>query len=411
MKMRNKNGSVLIFFILLVFGLFAIGAGVIDVGFARLAQVEMQSATDGASLLGLREKDNPTIDPSIRDQQRRLRASQSVSYVFDDDFDLSSDEHNFGAGPVVNLSAGVGQANALQTVSLPGTVVYDPQLQLNDSENLVHGDQVAGSFDPLAQHSEANDYQRTDFTPAIDGADFLVRMRRTNDFDGLDNEAGVSSSAPTIPYLFGRATTLASPDPSAGYAPRFHGITVRSTSISTIQPAKVVGSPRSGFGAAPFILSRSYWDALLIDSGESVQVTVYLDANGIFYSDASLTAQIGQYVFSDLTTIIPISIGAIVASAVIPDASLLNSDGYAAIYEDISGIQRVIGFGRVTLALTTPGSPATLQLTKFTKRVAHENASALLAQGITNITSADLMLVLASNSSFDQPLVVPVLGR
>lgn len=408
---KNEKGSVLIFLILIVFGLFAIAAGVIDVGFARLTQVEMQSASDSASLLGLRERDNPDIDPAIRDQERRIKASQNVSYIFDDDFDLSNDERNFGAGPMVNLSAGVTNANALQTISLPVSPVYDPQLQLNDQQNLVHGDQVAGNYDPMAQHNEMNDYPRDDFTPVADGSAFLVRMRRTNDFDGLDNQEDISSSAPAIPFLFGRATMMASPDPSLGYAPRFHGITVRSTSISKTEPVKVVGTPESGLGAAPFILSRSFWDGLLILSGDNIQVSVYLDSNGIIYSDAGLTAKIGQFVFPEIAIVTPISIGDIVSAAVIPDASILNSNGYVGISDVISGTERIIGFGRVSLNLINPGSPATLQLTKFSRRIAHVNASALLSQGVPGVSSGDLNLLLAANSAFDQPLEAPVLGR
>jgi hypothetical protein len=408
---HNERGSVLIFFIFLVFGIFAIAAGVIDVGFARMTQVEMQVASDGASLIGLREKDNPNIDPSMQDQERRIKASQNVSYVFDDDFDLSNDERNFGAGPVFNLSPGLTNANASQTILLPTSPVYDPQLQLNDEQNLAHGDQVSGNYDPLAQHIETDDYQRSDFTPVAEGNAFLVRMRRTNDFEGLDNQDNVSSSGPAIPFLFARGSLMGSPDPTLDYAPRFHGIAVRSTSIATSQPARIIGTPQAGLGAVPFILSRGFWDNLLISSGDNIQISIYLDSNGILYSDAELTTPIGQYVFADASMITPISIGMGVGVAVTPSASALSSDGYVGVSDNISSVERIIGFGRVSLNVTDPGPPVILQLTKYSRRMAHENASALLIQNFSGISPEDLNLVLAANSAFDQPLEAPVLGR
>ena len=56
-RRRNRDGNVLVVFGFLVFACMAIAALVIDVGFARLTQHEMQTAADTAALEGLRYRD------------------------------------------------------------------------------------------------------------------------------------------------------------------------------------------------------------------------------------------------------------------------------------------------------------------------------------------------------------------
>ena len=52
---------------------------------------------------------------------------------------------------------------------------------------------VAGTYNPGQPSAEGDDYTRADFTPAPSGSStgnaFLVRMRRTNNTSGLDQEA------------------------------------------------------------------------------------------------------------------------------------------------------------------------------------------------------------------------------
>ena len=50
---HNRGGYVLVLFVLLLFGIFAMAALVIDIGFARLAQRQMQTAADAAALEGI----------------------------------------------------------------------------------------------------------------------------------------------------------------------------------------------------------------------------------------------------------------------------------------------------------------------------------------------------------------------
>jgi hypothetical protein len=150
-----RRGYVLVYFAMLAFGLFALAALVIDLGMARLAQQQMQSATASASLEGLRFRDaipamlwppgvdpaeNPTpfqamvyarlgtypdaTTPEGRDQIRRVASSQMVSNIFDDDLNpgggdtsgsvgqpgYQKEPGNWGAGGSVNFS-GVGAGN------------------------------------------------------------------------------------------------------------------------------------------------------------------------------------------------------------------------------------------------------------------------------------------------------------
>ena len=74
---------------------------------------------------------------------------------------------------------------------------------------------MAGTYNPGQPSVEADDYTRADFMPSsgaaasASGSAFLVRMRRTNNLNGLDQEPGISSGGPTLPILFGRGSLMA----------------------------------------------------------------------------------------------------------------------------------------------------------------------------------------------------------
>src|SRR5437773_10272229 len=96
LQIRNsrRRGTVLAYSFLLIFGMLAITAMVTDVGFAILTHRQMLTAVDSAALEGLRNRDlvieHPIDGTSLvgltPDQVRRLRASQRVAEVFDDDY-------------------------------------------------------------------------------------------------------------------------------------------------------------------------------------------------------------------------------------------------------------------------------------------------------------------------------------
>ncbi len=344
----RRRGYVLVLVIMLLFGILGLAALVIDIGFARLAQSEMQTAADSAALEGLRWRDvtqsgdlpqawlaNPdfqqqtgvlsstgTLSSLQADRVRRWAASNSVANTFADSVDSSGGTVQYGAGPVVNFSPGVGDPSlaAGQTIEQPGSAgnpsVYQPRrsdgtpgLELNYLDNARNGDMTSGTygvmdpnFDATSTADEDTNYYRRDFTPPSGGTAaasapaFLVRMRRTSDTSGIDNKPDVSSGGSvglpdgnynTIPYLFGRGSMI-NKDPASSYSPRQKGITIRATAIAAVGPvtfatsggtysaglAKTVGpaywippsvsNPGTTmlFGLAPFALRSDFWRSL-----------------------------------------------------------------------------------------------------------------------------------------------------
>ena len=77
--------------VLIVFGLMGMLAVIVDVGYARLTQLQMQAAVDGAVKDGLRASSDPAT--------RRALVRNTVALTYDDDLDLSADVRNFSAGP------------------------------------------------------------------------------------------------------------------------------------------------------------------------------------------------------------------------------------------------------------------------------------------------------------------------
>src|SRR5262249_6380441 len=134
---------------------------IVDMGYARLTQAQMQNAADAAALQGLRMR-NIDPDPGASDLQRRTAANQVARFVFDDDLDPTNGDpdYNFGAGPIIDLTDGSTALHGGQTARVPDVRVYKPDLQLNQS-NEVHGDMVSGTFcysdDPSASESPSHE--------------------------------------------------------------------------------------------------------------------------------------------------------------------------------------------------------------------------------------------------------------
>ena len=255
-RRRERRGVVLVLFAMLTFVVLAIAALTIDLGMARLTQLEMQGAVNSAALEGLRFRDNNPWDPATvsaqgttvgaqeLDTDRRQAASAVVTQIFTDD---TVNGITFGAGPVVQLSGGVGDpslaaAKSFQISSQPDQNFYKPSrsdgtpgLELNAGyPQPINGDMVSGNYGSMSASNtaagvpvaEGTNYSRADFQPdpagespgsstyvANNGA-FLVRMRRTistnfpSGLSGVDLESGVSSSGPTVPLLFGLGSVI-----------------------------------------------------------------------------------------------------------------------------------------------------------------------------------------------------------
>src|SRR5262249_56693693 len=74
--------------------------------------------------------------PTCRLPSLFLHAALPVSLVqrvFDDDLDPGDGDpdYQFGAGPIIDLTDGVTNLHALQTMSVPDVHVYKPDLQVN----------------------------------------------------------------------------------------------------------------------------------------------------------------------------------------------------------------------------------------------------------------------------------------
>jgi hypothetical protein len=359
---------------MMVFGLMGLAALVIDVGFARLAQRQMQTAVDSAALEGLRH-DPTTVDG-------RQQASQVVAEMFRDDVDSSGGIVHYGAGPVVDFSGGIGPAElaALQSMQLGDPPVYQPAgLELN-LDNAPKGDMVSGvyglnpGYDPSLPLDEDANYNRRDFIPnALSPSAFLVRMRRTG--NPQDRNPPVSSSGPTVPILFGRGSMMARSGGS-GQLSVASGITVRATAIAGPQPAKTVGPLYTNAGGlltpvaqlAPFAVRIDLWDSVI--AGNTITVNPLVTGSGAIVLDGDFRIR--------LTAIGQPLVGST------DDSALLGAPqtaGYVPVYVDYpSQPATIVGFvsygnwsytsGNLTLS---PPSPSTAL------QIGRQNVSATMA--------------------------------
>lgn len=266
-----RSGTVLILFALLLIPLLGLLALGIDLGFAKLARRQLQTAADTASVEGLRWRDrlppgpdlealgeDPT-DPTLltrQDEIRRRMARALVRNQFADD----SGGTGAGAGPVAEFTDGIEigggfRASAQYSPEDFERFIPEPELNLDDE---AFGDMVAGTRIPGVTPDETDTYLRDDFAVAPGGDAFLVRLRRTGeDFSGSTE---VASSGPPLPFLFGRGALLRAEgaDPQAILARRERGTRVRATSIADLRPALSVGVPVfRGVSPGVFELLRS----------------------------------------------------------------------------------------------------------------------------------------------------------
>ena len=218
----------------------------IDWGFVTLTRVHMQNAVDTAALEGLRQRDALGLLDGTSDAARREAAGNFVAWHFDNDLDPDTeDPFQFGAGPQLQLEGGITEFNASQQLSLSDSPVYKPSLESNPT-NASHGDVVSGEFLDVSDHSELSDYTRSDFLPADQASSpsanaLLVRLRRTNDLQGLDRLEGISSAGNPLPLLFG----LGSPIQATENGIRQTGFSVRATAIADARPCLSCRGPGS----------------------------------------------------------------------------------------------------------------------------------------------------------------------
>jgi hypothetical protein len=464
---------VLLHIALAVFAIFGILSLVVDLGFVRLTQVQMQNAADTAAIEGLRERDLEP-DPFRSDCMRRTTARNFVSWTFDDDYDPAADALQLGAGPHVALSPGFGDVQALQTIDLNAPRVYDPILQRNQASNAQYGDLVSGSFlggsFPVVEDGA---YSRSDFVPAgpvppagglsacppdddftgvpassgtIPDDSFLVRLRRSNEASDPD----ISSTGPAIQLLFGRAATVGGTDPVTGYNVRRDGLTVRATAIARTRGALRVSVPHPSvpeyLWPVSFGVSNECWRALIVPAGAAgISEPATIDSAGTIAIPAvpECAATAGQFIAQppppDGLPCLADSAGRFRCSWRVTDraepqptaAGPIEESGLVAIFETLGPAPdlRVVGFGRAAvcgsvdqndpLLCATPATiPGSVVFAKGSGRVAARHASAHLQSGFHQdldpahpLTSADIRSILDANLALVDPLVVPVIAR
>ncbi len=486
-------------FVLIVFALFAVLSLVIDVGYARITQAEMQNAADAAALEGLRKRDvgvlNPATgqtvnDPFASDCLRRSAAHRLVSWVFDDDFDVAGGDpdHQFGAGPIIDLTDGVTNLHALQTITVPDSHVYKPDLQINQ-QNQVHGDMVSGRFcysaDPAASEGLAyadpetivctapqrgsGAYARNDFNPnltapqppvalsgcpppddpppdpwplagsgslsGVDDSAFLVRLRRSNEFQDVgQTEPDVASGGPSLPLVFGRGTMIFGDDPSGGFSVRRDGLTVRATAIAEVRPALHVGLPQTNPslpGATPFALRDTFVQTV---NAAGLPVTIN-PLNGVICSGVIPPGNIATCIVTAPTAVGRFvgnqraidTVGQALPAAAARPCGLptpFSFSGYGPVFSLMtSGGNRIVGFTRIGLSPdpSRPANPAACAsvISRGVSLVAATNATAILPDGVPLPAAAQPADVgelldknLVRNGAVNYgPVLVPVLAR
>ncbi len=349
----HRAGYTLVFFAMLMFALMGLAALVIDVGFARLTQRQMQTAVDSAAVEGLRGK-------GTRSGADRQKAAREIAgWHFDDDLDAAFDDGafdtgsgQFGAGPVVDFTGGAGDPAlvASQTMSVdPASPVYKPEFM--------------------------------DGTPSASG--FQVAMLRGG--TGIP-DADVYSVGPSLPYLFARGSMI-------NRQLIQDGITVRATGVADTRPATAVGvdTPGVAAGAQRFALREATWSLLPVDDGDPMtDNSMVVTVDGVnLGSTATPMRRLGEMITLSAT----------------PEAA----SGYVAIFDDVQGTNRVIGFGLARITVESPTEVRISSLCVDGGIIATENATAILglvSPEVIGLSESEQAELLMKNRDLDDADVV-----
>jgi hypothetical protein len=391
---RSRRGAVLILFAMLVFLFLALASIVIDVGTASLTNQEMQVAVDPAALEGVRLRDFDEYQTQSN-QHRRPKVTNLVRQVFDDDLHPTGgtpglhggytvppddpDALQLGAGPMMRVVNGSGPYAASGTIDVASEKVYDDPVLQENSGNDVYGDMVSGNFMPDTVHAEDSTYVRSDFAAgtglvASRSLGFLVRMRRTTTgANSLDDVAGVSSSGPSLPLLFGMGS-LMHQDPGSTWNPRTDGLNVRATAIAVARPALRASMPprrsdgtvfydESAFpttamlGLYPIAISKAEWCNTIVAGTWSLhpEFRFNVQSDGRLLRDTT-SVLTGRFV-APATAVG----GAIAASVPVSIDSDVQVRGYIALYAPVATagggfVDRVVGYGFGQISLVNGGS-------------------------------------------------------
>ncbi|CAK9036483.1 Tad domain-containing protein, partial [Durusdinium trenchii] len=396
-RRHPRRGTILTWFAVFLFALLPLMSLIVHLGMVTLARRQMQTAVNTAALEGVRFRD----DVDLLEAERRSQVRDLVSAVYDDDLNDPDglDAMQFGAGSVIafddeptDISLPGTDFRASRTISQSNIGVYDPELELNES-NERHGDMVRGDYVLGTDHGEEDSYQRDDFAPNVDGDAFLVRLRRVDDSNSLDSDPYVSSSGPTIPFLFGRG-------PYGGSEfldRRERGTIVRATAIARAVPAMTVGwsSDEVEVGAATVWVEMQSWNDL------SVGTPAVVTLAGTTIS-GSLT---GEFVEREPGVV---AVGDVLSP---PDDTPDPVVGvrYLPVYAEISGTKRVVGFGVADLTLDP--NNMTGSITMLESQVGRLNASATWRGNLAGMSTADVDDLMEARATLEAPLLAPALSR
>lgn len=450
----KRRGNAMVIFALVAFTMFGVAGLAIDMGYVWLTRRQMQTAVDAAAREGMRFRDNipqPLIDnlqadndfmatvgpppatpqtltdPSWtlwRENARRWLVRMQIVATYADAMDVATgNKIQYGAGPAFDVTGGMGDANAFQTLTPAAQgVVYKPDVQLNVN-NVTEGDMVALNSGPNANFpagavgNETDDYQQRDFTVA--GKDtaadsFLVRLRRTNDPQGnvrnpVDVQPGISTSGNALPLIFARGSLITSPNPAPRDSARHVGIPVRATAIASGKPAASVGLPNADhllMGVTPFALDNlALWN---VEAFAKAPVTATFDATGkiIVTTSGFGAGPHGRFLANSPT---------VLGQPVPPAAPLTaqNITGFVPIYQSVANasnttVDRVVGFGMVIM--TPTGNVNEVQLTMLPSQIAPENVSATLTAQVV-LDGAESTAVWSAFKALQAPVLAPALVR
>lgn len=363
-RRSRRRGYTLVFFAMMLFGMMALAALVIDIGFARLTQRQMQIAADSAAVEGLRG------DEHLPYAERLDAARNFAQWHFDDDLDstgaypadddgaFDTGSGQFGAGPLVQFSGGAGDpslvASQLMAVD-PGNPVYKPKL--------------------------------LDGTPSSTGS-FQVALRRgTSDVPSAD----LYANGPSVPYLFARGSLINRQLIAAGITVRGTGRAQPGRALSIGLANDTVTPPLPGL--VPLALELSYWNGLTIGMADPQTITSgEIGTTGRFFTIGSADTM-------------PLTLGRTLPAASVPEDG--NYAGYVPIYANVAATstQRVVGFGEVQVVVTGAGTMASV--TREPGRIGTENVSGVRCYP-AEMSSAEAAEVFSLVSSVEEPLQAAV---
>lgn len=359
-----------------LFACMAMAALVIDIGFARLAQRQLQSAADAAAVEGLRREDSATYE------ERRDAAGETASWYFDDDLGVTTGDDGafdagsgqFGAGPLVEFSEGQGDASLAAR-----------QLMEIDNDKPVHKPEL------------------------LDGAESSHGSFRVSISRGTTDEldADLFANGPAIPYLFARGS-LANRQLIAS------GITVRGTGLAEGSPAQSIGLADHTItpalpGLAPVALELSYWKRLATtepDDGTGERRDEQPVVSG---NIGPVEDPVGRFFTIATADTMPLTIGRTLPAAAGLDEVPYRCSGYVPIYARIaassaSSTLRVVGFSVIEVEVVNNGSGTIAKIVLHPSRIGTENVSAVRCFP-ADINEEEAAEVISLFASVEEPLL------